>query len=174
MSLTSILDDARSTLNVPVSADSRALRRGYREQVMAHPPDRDPEGFRRVREAFELLGSPLESLRQRLLRFEPLLPVPSAPVVELPEGRGAVLCALVRHVVGQLDAEVCLAQLEADLAIESSARKRAAVKGEASQRKRGKRHQPAASISAEGPEGSAQSRSPKASASSPEEIQHGQ
>jgi len=31
-----------------------AIRRAYLRQVRAHPPERDPEGFRRVREAYEL------------------------------------------------------------------------------------------------------------------------
>src|SRR6187402_2882370 len=37
------------------------LKRAYLKQVRQHPPERDPEGFRRVRDAYELLqqsGSP--------------------------------------------------------------------------------------------------------------------
>src|SRR6478736_1556213 len=36
-----------------LSAD--ALKRAYLKKVRAHPPERDPEGFRRVREAYEFL-----------------------------------------------------------------------------------------------------------------------
>ena len=41
-----------------------AIRRAYLRQVRAHPPERDPEGFRRVREAYEI--EPIGQERARL------------------------------------------------------------------------------------------------------------
>ena len=40
-------------LTVPTSAD--AIRRAYLRRVRAHPPERDPERFRKIRDAYELL-----------------------------------------------------------------------------------------------------------------------
>ena len=40
-------------LSTSVSADT--IRRAYLRAVRAHPPERDPEGFRRIRDAYELL-----------------------------------------------------------------------------------------------------------------------
>src|SRR5512138_1512464 len=40
-------------LTAPASADQ--IRRGYLRAVRAHPPERDADGFRRVRDAYELL-----------------------------------------------------------------------------------------------------------------------
>ena len=48
------LDEARELLGVDGDADERALRRAYLRAVKAHPPERDPEGFARVREAREI------------------------------------------------------------------------------------------------------------------------
>ncbi len=41
-------------LEVSANVESRVLRRAYLRAVKRHPPERDPEGFARVREAFEL------------------------------------------------------------------------------------------------------------------------
>jgi len=47
---------------------AEALKRAYLKKVRAHPPERDPEGFQRVREAYELLRAlaPVQTaIRQR-------------------------------------------------------------------------------------------------------------
>ncbi len=51
------LEDARAQLGVDSTTDARALRRAYLRALKLHPPERDPEGFRRVRDAFEVLSS---------------------------------------------------------------------------------------------------------------------
>lgn len=48
-------DEARSVLGVSTGASEADVRRAYTRLVKQHKPDRDPEGFRRVREAYELL-----------------------------------------------------------------------------------------------------------------------
>ncbi|NOY91149.1 MAG: J domain-containing protein [Deltaproteobacteria bacterium] len=48
------LDEARELLELGADADGRAIRRAYLRAVKRHSPERDPEGFARVREAFEL------------------------------------------------------------------------------------------------------------------------
>lgn len=50
---------ALSELGLTPPTSEEAIRRAYLKGVRAHPPERDPEGFRRVREAYELLkGAP--------------------------------------------------------------------------------------------------------------------
>ena len=50
---------ALDTLGVTRDASEEDIRRAYLRRVKAHPPERDPEGFQRAREAYELLkGTP--------------------------------------------------------------------------------------------------------------------
>ena len=49
------LSDARQLLQVEADTPPSEVRRAYMRAVRRHPPDRDPEQFRRVREAFESL-----------------------------------------------------------------------------------------------------------------------
>lgn len=48
-------DEACELLVLKPGADSAAVRAAYLRAVKAHPPERDPDGFQRVREAYELL-----------------------------------------------------------------------------------------------------------------------
>ena len=47
------IDEARRILGVADDAAPDEVRRAYTRLVKVHKPDRDPDGFRRVREAFE-------------------------------------------------------------------------------------------------------------------------
>jgi hypothetical protein len=52
-------DRALDTLGVTRGASAEELRRAYLRHIKQHPPERDPEGFQRAREAYELLkGAP--------------------------------------------------------------------------------------------------------------------
>ncbi len=44
------------TLGVEPDADAKAVKRAYFRGVRKHPPEKDPEGFRRIREAYEVLS----------------------------------------------------------------------------------------------------------------------
>lgn len=48
------LETAREVLGVDASADAGAVRRAYLRLLKKHNPERDPEGFKQLREAFEL------------------------------------------------------------------------------------------------------------------------
>lgn len=48
-------EDFYARLGVARDASPDAVRTGYRDAVRRHPPERDPEAFKRVREAFETL-----------------------------------------------------------------------------------------------------------------------
>jgi hypothetical protein len=58
------VDEALGLLAVSRDVTKDGLRRAYLRAVRAHPPERDPDGFQRVREAYELL-SPIALLRER-------------------------------------------------------------------------------------------------------------
>lgn len=49
------LAEARAELGVDGSSDGDAVRRAYLRALKQHKPERDPEGFQRVREAYDLL-----------------------------------------------------------------------------------------------------------------------
>jgi hypothetical protein len=61
------------------------IRRAYLRKVKEHPPERDADGFRRVREAYDFLKGNPWMLAQRLRAAAPSpAPVVEAPVVEAP------------------------------------------------------------------------------------------
>ena len=86
---------ARELLGVGEDADADTLRRAYLRALKKHRPERDPEGFKRVREAYELLqtsigarwaGPPPSALRPSALDEAPAgvdAPARDAPVEDL-------------------------------------------------------------------------------------------
>ena len=50
-------DEAAEILGVTLAVDAGSLRRAYLKQVKQHRPERDPDGFQRVRAAYDLLRS---------------------------------------------------------------------------------------------------------------------
>src|SRR5437762_13014412 len=50
--------DPYVTLEVDPQATVAEVRLAYLQKVREHPPERDPEGFKRIRESYELLRSP--------------------------------------------------------------------------------------------------------------------
>jgi DnaJ-class molecular chaperone len=71
-------ESARALLGVAPDASEADIRAAYLEQVRRHPPDREPEQFERVRDAYEKLRDPRQRARQVLEG-----PDPFAPFVEL-------------------------------------------------------------------------------------------
>lgn len=108
MSLLRPFAEARALLGVAPDADAAVVKRAYRKLVLAHPPDTDPEGFRRVRDAFELLTAPGDRVREMLLREVPAIdppPLPTPPEVKPPAPLALVL---LRLVAAEIDAEALL------------------------------------------------------------------
>lgn len=56
-------------LGVDATADDEQVRAAYLAAVRRSPPDRDPEGFRRIRDAYEAVRD--EELRLALRLFGP-------------------------------------------------------------------------------------------------------
>jgi hypothetical protein len=107
MSLTRAFEDARAALALgPGEIDPATLKRAYRRAVTEHPPDVDPDAFRRVRDAYELLKDPGGRAREMLFRAVPAVPPPAPPDAAPPPPRGATAIALLRIVVMRARAEM--------------------------------------------------------------------
>jgi hypothetical protein len=104
MTLLSPFEEARASLGLGTGeVDEAAIKRAYRKAVAEHPPDRDPEVFRRVREAYELLRDPCASARTMLLQPLPQVPPPAPPEVPPPPPRGGIALTLLRLAVMEAD-----------------------------------------------------------------------
>jgi hypothetical protein len=96
--------EARAVLGVEASDDAAAIKRAYRKLALAHPPDTDPDGFRRVRDAYELLTEPATRVREMLLSPKPAVAPPKLPAIpELPP-RDPLCIVLLRLAAANVDA----------------------------------------------------------------------
>lgn len=64
-------------LGVSPEAGDEEIRRAYLEKVKAHPPERDPAEFERVRDAYESVRDPKRRAHLLLLGADPLAPLSS-------------------------------------------------------------------------------------------------
>ena len=71
-------EDAREILGVAPNAGDAEIRAAYLRKVKENPPDRAPELFERIRDAYELLRDPRRRALQVLLAVDP-----NAPLVSL-------------------------------------------------------------------------------------------
>ena len=58
--------DARQVLGVRVEDGEDEIRAAYLQRVKEHPPDRSPEEFERIRDAYESLRDPRKRMRDML------------------------------------------------------------------------------------------------------------
>ena len=63
-------DDPYEILQLEHGAGDAEIRRAYLQMVRAHSPERDPEHFARIRNAYEQLQDPLERLRRQVFEFD--------------------------------------------------------------------------------------------------------
>ena len=75
-------EDPRQVLGIPAEAGDEEIRAAYLRKVKEYPPDRAPQQFERVRDAYETLRDPRRRTRQLLLSADP-----RQPLVSLLEGR---------------------------------------------------------------------------------------
>ena len=103
MSITDVFLRAREELGLGATeCDPAAIKRAYRTAIVAHPPDTDPDAFRRVRDAYELLKDPWSRAGELLDSPLPHVPAPvaSASTATKP---GATAVALLRLAVMNAD-----------------------------------------------------------------------
>ncbi|ADV63701.1 heat shock protein DnaJ domain protein [Isosphaera pallida ATCC 43644] len=62
--------DPYALLGLPPDADEPTIRARYLALTRAHPPDRDPERFAQIKQAYDLVRDPERRLRALLLEFE--------------------------------------------------------------------------------------------------------
>jgi hypothetical protein len=106
MSLTTPFADARTALGLSlVEQDAAVIKRAYRQALAKHPPDRDPEGFRRIRDAYELLCDPWARAKDLLHSPLPHVPPPAPPAEPPAEPQGKAAVAWLRLAVMRADAE---------------------------------------------------------------------
>jgi curved DNA-binding protein CbpA len=97
MSLTTSFEEARAALGLgPAEQDPAVIKQAYRRAVAKHPPDLEPDAFRRVRDAYELLRDPWARAQDMLHRPLPQIPPPGPPTEPAAAPRGAAAVALLR------------------------------------------------------------------------------
>lgn len=70
--------DPREILGVNPNAGDAEIRAAYLRKVKENPPERAPERFERIRDAYELLRDPRRRAKQMLFAVDP-----NAPLVSL-------------------------------------------------------------------------------------------
>ena len=73
--------DAIEVLGLPENAGDEDIRAAYLRKVKEHPPDRSPEEFEKIRDAYETLRDPRKRMRSMMLAVDV-----SAPFVSLIAG----------------------------------------------------------------------------------------
>lgn len=79
--------DAREILGVAPDAGEEEIRAAYLRLVKEHPPDRSPEQFEKIRDAYDVLRDPRRRTREMLLATDPEAPLTSLLVEHASERR---------------------------------------------------------------------------------------
>jgi len=64
------MHDAWTVLELSPSADEATIRSRYLELVRKYPPDREPEKFQELREAYDHVRDPLNRWRSQLIDLD--------------------------------------------------------------------------------------------------------
>lgn len=81
--------DAGRVLGVNHDATEEEIRAAYVRKVREHPPDRSPEEFERIRDAYNSLRDPRQRMRDSLLSADPFAPFVSAIELQGPQRKFA-------------------------------------------------------------------------------------
>jgi len=93
-----VVEDPYVILGIPRDADQDTIKRVYFEQVRAHPPESDPDQFKRIRAAYERLRTPERRAQTDmfLLQSPPAMPRRRLPAFDVSVHREDIL-ALARE-----------------------------------------------------------------------------
>jgi curved DNA-binding protein CbpA len=78
---------ATEVLGISENATDEEIRAAYLKKVKEHPPDRSPDEFERIRDAYETLRNPRRRMRDMLLASDPFAPFTSLFASLEPERR---------------------------------------------------------------------------------------
>jgi len=67
-------EEPEAILGVAANAGDEEIRAAYLRKVREFPPDRAPDDFERVRDAYEVLRNPRKRLQRMLLAADPTAP----------------------------------------------------------------------------------------------------
>ncbi len=81
--------DPREVLGVPGNATEEQIRAAYLVKVKEYPPDRAPEEFEKIRDAYESLRDPRRRARNLLFAADPGAPLASLAADRAPKRRFA-------------------------------------------------------------------------------------
>ena len=81
--------DARDVLGISSNAGEEEIRAAYLSKIKEHPPDRSPEQFESIRDAYETLHDPRRRMRDMLLSADLDEPLVSLIAAEAPPRRFA-------------------------------------------------------------------------------------
>lgn len=70
--------DAWKVLDVSRDAGDEEIRAAYLRKVKEHPPERSPEEFERIRDAYDILRDPRRRIHDSLFDCDPFVPLGSA------------------------------------------------------------------------------------------------
>lgn len=76
--------NASEILGVPANAKEEEIRSAYLARVKEFPPDRSPEEFEKIRDAYETLRDPRKRAAEMLLSTRFAAPLPSWIATEKP------------------------------------------------------------------------------------------
>jgi curved DNA-binding protein CbpA len=69
--------DPTAVLGISQNATDEEIRAAYLLKVREYPPDRAPEQFEKIRDAYEILRDPRRRVRHRLFSVDPRAPLVS-------------------------------------------------------------------------------------------------
>ena len=70
-------EDPRKILGTSNDAGDEAVRAAYLEKIKKYPPDRFPEEFEQIRDAYEAMRDPRSRTLSMLLSVDPQRPLPA-------------------------------------------------------------------------------------------------
>lgn len=85
--ITTLKEDPRQILGVAPNASDAEIRAAYLKRVKENPPDRSPEMFERIRDAYEILRDPRRRALYTFLSVDPAAPLVSLLPAKDPERR---------------------------------------------------------------------------------------
>lgn len=109
-----VVDDPYAVLGVDRGADEEAILAAWRRKILEHPPERDPEGARRLQEARARLLDPSKVIERELGAIH--IPDPAAYGLESSRARADEKLPALTRAVGQLALYALLEELLADSA----------------------------------------------------------